>query len=127
MALKFLNKKGWHTGSLRSIENVWKAEQKHNVEQKEARGTPKANPPGKGESRFSSTSGTCRLSSIRSSFSFSNFIFADLGLGKQERFEFLYDSGLSSKKDGSDTGFKALESFPPKAEPEPSTSANKVP
>jgi hypothetical protein len=34
MALKFLNKKGWHTGSLRNIENVWKAEQKHGAEQK---------------------------------------------------------------------------------------------
>ncbi|MCI65246.1 pre-mRNA-splicing factor CWC25-like protein, partial [Trifolium medium] len=34
MALKFLNKKGWHTGSLRNIENVWKAEQKHNAEEK---------------------------------------------------------------------------------------------
>jgi hypothetical protein len=27
MALKFLNKKGWHTGSLRNIERVWKAEE----------------------------------------------------------------------------------------------------
>lgn len=34
MALKFLNKKGWHTGSLRNIENVWKAEQKNDAEQK---------------------------------------------------------------------------------------------
>lgn len=34
MALKFLNKKGWHTGSLRNIETVWKAEQKHESEQK---------------------------------------------------------------------------------------------
>lgn len=34
MALKFLNKKGWHTGSLRNIETVWKAEQKHEAEQK---------------------------------------------------------------------------------------------
>ncbi|THU65083.1 hypothetical protein C4D60_Mb01t33400 [Musa balbisiana] len=33
MALKFLNKKGWHTGSLRNIENVWKAKQKHEAEQ----------------------------------------------------------------------------------------------
>ncbi|KAK4754656.1 hypothetical protein SAY87_002760 [Trapa incisa] len=33
MALKFLNKKGWHTGSLRNIENVWKSEQKHEVEE----------------------------------------------------------------------------------------------
>uniref|UniRef100_A0A804JYC9 CBF1-interacting co-repressor CIR N-terminal domain-containing protein n=1 Tax=Musa acuminata subsp. malaccensis TaxID=214687 RepID=A0A804JYC9_MUSAM len=34
MALKFLNKNGWHTGSLRNIENVWKAEQKHEAEQR---------------------------------------------------------------------------------------------
>ncbi|GAA0185194.1 hypothetical protein LIER_32482 [Lithospermum erythrorhizon] len=34
MALKFLNKKGWHTGSLWNIENVWKAEQKHDTQQK---------------------------------------------------------------------------------------------
>lgn len=34
MALKFLNKKGWHTGSLRNIENVWKVKQKHEAEQK---------------------------------------------------------------------------------------------
>ncbi|KAK4754655.1 hypothetical protein SAY87_002759 [Trapa incisa] len=33
MALKFLNKKGWHTGSLRNIENVWKLEQKHEAEE----------------------------------------------------------------------------------------------
>ena len=34
MGMKFLNKKGWHTGSLRNIENVWKAEQKHAAEEK---------------------------------------------------------------------------------------------
>ncbi|KAG6695710.1 hypothetical protein I3842_09G111000 [Carya illinoinensis] len=34
MSSKFLNKKVWHTGSLRNIENVWKAEQKHDAEQK---------------------------------------------------------------------------------------------
>ncbi|CAL9062378.1 unnamed protein product [Musa banksii] len=34
MALKFLNKNGWHAGSLRNIENVWKAEQKHEAEQR---------------------------------------------------------------------------------------------
>lgn len=34
MGMKFLNKKGWHTGSLRNIENVWKAEQKQEAEQK---------------------------------------------------------------------------------------------
>jgi hypothetical protein len=32
MALKFLNKKGWHTGSLRNIERVWKAEQAEEAE-----------------------------------------------------------------------------------------------
>lgn len=34
MGLKFLNKKGWHTGSLRNIETVWKAEQKRDAEVK---------------------------------------------------------------------------------------------
>ncbi|KAK2970530.1 hypothetical protein RJ640_000237 [Escallonia rubra] len=34
MALKFLNKKGWHTGNLQNIENVGKAEKKHDAEQK---------------------------------------------------------------------------------------------
>jgi hypothetical protein len=34
MALKFLNKKGWHTGSLRNIERVWKAEQAEEAERR---------------------------------------------------------------------------------------------
>lgn len=34
MALKFLNKKGWHTGTLRNVEKVWKAEQEYEAEQK---------------------------------------------------------------------------------------------
>lgn len=34
MALKFLNKKGWHTGSLRNIERVWKAEQAEEAEKR---------------------------------------------------------------------------------------------
>ncbi|XP_024010824.1 pre-mRNA-splicing factor CWC25 homolog [Eutrema salsugineum] len=34
MALKFLNKKGWHTGSLGNIEKVWKAEQKQEAEER---------------------------------------------------------------------------------------------
>ena len=34
MGLKFLNKKGWHTGSFRNIEKVWKAEQKEVEEKK---------------------------------------------------------------------------------------------
>ena len=36
MALKFLNKKGWHTGSLRNIERVWKAEQAEEAEKRKA-------------------------------------------------------------------------------------------
>jgi hypothetical protein len=33
MGMKFLNKKGWHTGSLRNVEKVWVAEQKEKEEQ----------------------------------------------------------------------------------------------
>ncbi|CAH1422863.1 unnamed protein product [Lactuca virosa] len=109
MALKFLNKKGWHTGSLCNIENVWKAEQKHDVEQKKLEELRKQIHEEREKAEFRQLQEQVGL------------------VPKQERLDFLYDSGLSSWKDSSDTGFKALESFPTKAEPEPSTSANKVP
>lgn len=32
--MKFLNKKGWHTGTIKNQERVWKAEQKHEEEAK---------------------------------------------------------------------------------------------
>ncbi|KAH7546929.1 hypothetical protein FEM48_Zijuj01G0252900 [Ziziphus jujuba var. spinosa] len=92
MALKFLNKKGWHTGSLRNIENVWKAEQKHDAEQK-------------------------KLEELRKQIQEERE-----RSDKQERLEFLYESGLAVGKGGASEGFKALEAFP-KNDDAPSTSS----
>ncbi|KAF5742809.1 hypothetical protein HS088_TW09G00869 [Tripterygium wilfordii] len=98
MALKFLNKKGWHTGSLRNIENVWKAEQKHDQEQKKLEELRKQ----------------IREERERSEF---RLLQEQAGLvPKQERLDFLYDSGLSvgrgagsSDKGGVGVAFKAAE------------------
>jgi len=93
--LKFLNKKGWHTGSLRNIENVWKAEQKHEAEQKKLEELRKQIQEERERSEF-------RLLQEQAGL-----------VPKQERLEFLYDSGLAVGKGGSsDGGFKALEAFP---------------
>ncbi|XP_039071032.1 pre-mRNA-splicing factor CWC25 homolog isoform X2 [Hibiscus syriacus] len=98
MALKFLNKKGWHTGSLRNIENVWKAEQKHEAEQKKLEELRKQIHEERERSEF-------RLLQEQAGL-----------VPKQERLDFLYDSGLavgkgasSSAAGGSGAGFKALE------------------
>ncbi|KAH8507047.1 hypothetical protein H0E87_013739 [Populus deltoides] len=98
MALKFLNKKGWHTGSLRNIENVWKAEQKHDAEQKKLEELRKQIQDERERSEF-------RLLQEQAGL-----------VPKQERLEFLYDSGLAvGKTSGSSSGggagvaFKALE------------------
>ncbi|GMJ01654.1 hypothetical protein like AT2G44200 [Hibiscus trionum] len=98
MALKFLNKKGWHTGSLRNIENVWKAEQKHEAEQKKLEELRKQIHEERERSEF-------RLLQEQAGL-----------VPKQERLDFLYDSGLavgkgasSSTAGGSGAGFKALE------------------
>ncbi|KAI3765393.1 hypothetical protein L2E82_15426 [Cichorium intybus] len=107
MALKFLNKKGWHTGSLRNIENVWKAEQKHEAEQRKLDELRKQIHEEREKAEFRQLQEQAGL------------------VPKQERLDFLYDSGLASRKDSSE-GFKTLESLPPKAEPEASTSANKA-
>uniref|UniRef100_A0A2N9IM77 CBF1-interacting co-repressor CIR N-terminal domain-containing protein n=1 Tax=Fagus sylvatica TaxID=28930 RepID=A0A2N9IM77_FAGSY len=93
MALKFLNKKGWHTGSLRNIENVWKAEQKHEAEEKKLEELRK------------------QIQEERERHEF-RLLQEQAGLvPKQERLDFLYDSGLAvgkgSNSDGG--GFKALE------------------
>ncbi|XP_057955005.1 uncharacterized protein LOC131149002 isoform X2 [Malania oleifera] len=94
MALKFLNKKGWHTGSLRNIENVWKAEQKHDAEQKKLEELRKQIQEERERAEF-------------------RFLQEQAGLvPKQERLEFLYDSGLAVGKASSSDGFKALETFP---------------
>ncbi|XP_010519097.1 PREDICTED: pre-mRNA-splicing factor CWC25 homolog, partial [Tarenaya hassleriana] len=80
MALKFLNKKGWHTGSLRNIENVWKAEQKNEAEQKKLE-----------ELRLQ-----IQQERERSEF---RALQEQAGLApRQERLEFLYDSGLAVGK-----------------------------
>lgn len=107
MALKFLNKKGWHTGSLRNIENVWKAEQKHEAEQRKLDELRKQIHEEREKAEFRQLQEQAGL------------------VPKQERLDFLYDSGLASRKNSSE-GFKTLESLPPKAEPEASTSANKA-
>ncbi|KAJ1420963.1 Pre-mRNA splicing factor [Sesbania bispinosa] len=107
MALKFLNKKGWHTGSLRNIENVWKAEQKHEAEQKKLEELRKQIQEERERNEF-------RLLQEKAGL-----------VPHQERLEFLYDSGLSVGKSSSE-GFKALEAFPKSdATDAPSSSTSK--
>ncbi|KAG6539129.1 hypothetical protein ZIOFF_004282 [Zingiber officinale] len=104
MALKFLNKKGWHTGSLRNIENVWKAEQKHEAEQRKLEELRKQiqDEREKDELRHLSEQGGFAPTS-------------DIAvLGRQERLDFLYESGLAVGKGNSD-GFKALQAPPAEA------------
>ncbi|KAL8033111.1 hypothetical protein ABFX02_13G140700 [Erythranthe guttata] len=103
MALKFLNKKGWHTGSLRNIENVWKAEQKRDAEDKKLEELKKQIHEERGRAEF-------RQLQIDSGL-----------IPKQERLEFLYDSGLAVGKGSSN--FKALEPVP-KTEPDTTASAS---
>ncbi|XP_058723667.1 uncharacterized protein LOC131595349 isoform X2 [Vicia villosa] len=106
MALKFLNKKGWHTGSLRNIENVWKAEQKHNAEEKKLDELRKQIQEERERSEFRQLQEKAGL------------------VPHQERLEFLYDSGLSVGK--TSEGFKALETVPKAdATDVPSSSASK--
>lgn len=58
-------------------------------------------------------------------FPLSRKCFTDFDCSKQERLEFLYDSGLSVGRTGNSEGFKALESFPkPDASDAPSSSAS---
>ncbi|PKU74806.1 pre-mRNA-splicing factor CWC25 homolog [Dendrobium catenatum] len=90
MALKFLNKKGWHTGSLRNIENVWKAEQKHDAEQKKLEELRKQIHEERERSEFRQLQEAAGL------------------VPRQERLDFLYESGLAVGK-GSSDGFKALQ------------------
>ncbi|XP_075513784.1 uncharacterized protein LOC142548978 isoform X1 [Primulina tabacum] len=105
MALKFLNKKGWHTGSLRNIENVWKAEQKHEAEQKKLEELRKQIHEERERSEFRQLQEQAGL------------------IPKQERLDFLYESGLAVGKGTS--GFKALESLP-KNDPENAAPSSSV-
>ncbi|KAG6600204.1 Pre-mRNA-splicing factor CWC25-like protein, partial [Cucurbita argyrosperma subsp. sororia] len=108
MALKFLNKKGWHTGSLRNIENVWKAEQKHEAEQKKLEELRKQIHEEKERQEF-------RLLQEQAGL-----------VPKQERLDFLYESGLAVGKASESDGFKSLETLPststPAASSDPSSS-----
>ncbi|KAG6576831.1 Pre-mRNA-splicing factor CWC25-like protein, partial [Cucurbita argyrosperma subsp. sororia] len=94
MALKFLNKKGWHTGNLRNIENVWKAEQKHEAEQKKLDELRKQIHEEKERQEF-------RLLQEQAGL-----------VPKQERLDFLYESGLAVGKGSNSDGFKSLETLP---------------
>lgn len=108
MALKFLNKKGWHTGSLRNIENVWKAEQKHEAEQKKLEELRKQIQEERDRTEF-------RLLQEKAGL-----------VPHQERLEFLYDSGLSVGKSSNSEGFKVLEQLPKSdAADAPGSSASK--
>ncbi|XP_065857115.1 uncharacterized protein [Euphorbia lathyris] len=117
MALKFLNKKGWHTGSLRNIENVWKAEQKHDAEEKKLEELRKQIQEERERSEF-------RLLQEQAGL-----------VPRQERLEFLYDSGLavgkgsSSSAGGSGVAFQTLEESTPNADKtnDASSSAAKQP
>ncbi|KAK2652669.1 hypothetical protein Ddye_012525 [Dipteronia dyeriana] len=100
MALKFLNKKGWHTGSLRNIENVWKAEQKHDAEEKKLDELRKQIHDERERAEFRQLQEQAGL------------------VPRQERLDFLYDSGLAvGRSDGggggasaaSGSGFQALD------------------
>ncbi|KAK6923627.1 CBF1-interacting co-repressor CIR, N-terminal domain [Dillenia turbinata] len=112
MALKFLNKKGWHTGSLRNIENVWKAEQKHEAEQKKLEELRKQIQEERERSEF-------RLLQEQAGL-----------VPRQERLDFLYDSGLAVGKgnnSSSDAPFKSLQPQPQPQQPEsggPSSSSS---
>lgn len=108
MALKFLNKKGWHTGSLRNIENVWKAEQKHDAEQKKLEELRKQIQEERERSEF-------RLLQEQAGL-----------VPRQERLDFLYESGLAVGKGSSDSGFKALEGPPAPAAAAPESSGAKA-
>lgn len=114
MALKFLNKKGWHTGSLRNIENVWKAEQKHEAEQKKLEELRKQIQDERERSEF-------RLLQEQAGL-----------VPKQERLDFLYDSGLavgrgnSASKGEAGVAFKAFGEALPGIEQPPASSSSDV-
>ncbi|KAK1274423.1 hypothetical protein QJS04_geneDACA007900 [Acorus gramineus] len=107
MALKFLNKKGWHTGSLRNIENVWKAEQKQEAEQKKLEELRK-------QIHEERERADLRLLQQQAGL-----------VPREERLDFLYESGLAVGKgsSGGGGGFKALEA----AAPTGATSSSKPP
>ncbi|CAN6815461.1 unnamed protein product [Brassica oleracea] len=109
MGMKFLNKKGWHTGSLRNIENVWKAEQKQEAEQKKLEELRLQIVQEKEQivsyDLAVDSSSECARIGILKIGSFGTFVIKLLFFStwRQERLEFLYDSGLAVGK-GSASG-----------------------
>ncbi|THU65082.1 hypothetical protein C4D60_Mb01t33390 [Musa balbisiana] len=105
MALKFLNKKGWHTGSLRNIENVWKAKQKHEAEQCKLEDLRKQIQDERKKSKFRLLQEQAGLVPEAPIPKFPSLApcFPDIVLlsgidliRRQERLDFLYESGLPS-------------------------------
>ncbi|MCL7045802.1 hypothetical protein MKW94_021554 [Papaver nudicaule] len=94
MGMKFLNKKGWHTGSIRNIETVWKAEQKRDAEELKIEELRKQIKEEREKAEFRQLQVEAGL------------------VPRQERLDFLYDSGLSVGKPSSADGFKELEALP---------------
>ncbi|KAI3874934.1 hypothetical protein MKW98_019507 [Papaver atlanticum] len=94
MGMKFLNKKGWHTGSIRNIETVWKAEQKRAAEDLKIEELRKQIKEEREKAEFRQLQVEAGL------------------VPRQERLDFLYDSGLSVGKPSSADGFKELEALP---------------
>eukprot|EP00897_Mesotaenium_endlicherianum_P003958 jgi/Mesen1/3590/ME000020S03124 len=100
MGMKFLNKKGWHTGSFRNIERVWKAEQKNEEELKKLEELKK---------QIAEEREVAELRQLQE----------QAGLvPKQHRLDFLYDSGLSTGKATADEYLlgKPLEEAPTESE-----------
>ncbi|KAL1191398.1 hypothetical protein V5N11_030672 [Cardamine amara subsp. amara] len=112
MGMKFLNKKGWNTGSLRNIETVWKAEQKQEAEQKKLEELRLQILQERERSEFRALQEQAGL------------------VPRQERLEFLYDSGLavgkgSASSSGHGVSFQKEEQ--PLAKAEAGNSANEKP
>ncbi|KAI3964211.1 hypothetical protein MKX01_025021 [Papaver californicum] len=107
MGMKFLNKKGWHTGSIRNIETVWKAEQKRDAEDLKIEELRKQIKEEREKAEFRQLQVEAGL------------------VPRQERLDFLYDSGLSVGKPSSADGFKELEALPTAAPVASSSSTAK--
>ncbi|KAG7639665.1 putative CBF1-interacting co-repressor CIR domain, pre-mRNA splicing factor [Arabidopsis thaliana] len=110
MGMKFLNKKGWHTGSLRNIETVWKAEQKQEAEQKKLEELRLQILQERERSEFRALQEQAGL------------------IPRQERLEFLYDSGLAvGKGSASGSGVSFQKEEQPLAKSEAGSSASEKP
>jgi hypothetical protein len=104
MALNFLSKKGWHTWSFQNIKKVGDSELKHAAEEKKSDERRKQIVEERERAEFRDLQEKAGL------------------VPKQERVEFLYDSGLAVGRPGGSDNFK--EAFSKTKEP-PSPAAAK--